>query len=133
MKKFVIIGLLCICSLGSFAAEWIKIDERVSVMFDKYQDGKVYYWTQMLNDGTMKPIKKKKVASQVVYNIDDCVNNTATALNGYAYDASGTVIDGGDVSSYSYKPVLPNTYGETLHNYVCKESNHPKATTLEHK
>ena len=93
------------------------------IKIEKYQNNKIFYWTKLLNDGTIEPIGNKKVKYKMIYYVSDCSNKTMGMINGYTYDLSGNAIDSFISQYYSYEPVIPKTVGESMHNYACSYIN----------
>jgi len=126
MKKIIIFVLLFfITSLKVFANDWVLIAPKIYVKIDKVETNQILYWIKRLNDGTIKPIKNKKVFYSMGYQVSDCSDNTAGVLAYYVYGVDGDVLNS-FVSPYVrafranvLEPVIPQSIMEVAHNYAC--------------
>lgn len=125
-KRFIILLFVFLnIALNVFAEEWAEVYNKMYVKIEKTQDDKVFYWTKILNDGTIKPIDKQKIQYIMNYNIENCSDNSSGILATYSYGFSGKVLSS-YVSLYynyptliSFEPVVPQSVGEVIHKFIC--------------
>lgn len=125
MKKiFLLCGLLT--SSLSFGAGWSYVatssdDTRTYINRDTFKynpdSNSVTIWVKKDN---FKTLLSNGYAVEVK-QLDNylCSSNTVSNLSGAAYDVNGNVLESSNEIS-GFKNVIPDSVGETVFNYVCK-------------
>ncbi len=131
MKRILII-LCLLVSLPVFASEWKEVVPKRYITIEKFDKNNayVYYWLKSLNDGSFSKIKGQKVNYTMTYFVEDCNNNKGALISNTIYGMNGSIIENWSMSDiliqqsyYDFVPIIPNTYGEAFHKFVCKAYN----------
>jgi hypothetical protein len=129
MKKFFLIIVYFIISITCvLASEWKEISNKSYIDVSSIQQdsfGYRYAWLKLLNDGTFKPIKNKKIHYIMAYHAFDCSLKKVDQISVTSYGLSGEVLESWEMPNYSPKysmtwlNVVPDTNGEIWFYLVC--------------
>lgn len=114
------------------AAKWVEFDTKAYIDVSSIRETgecrgykhKCYsLWTKYLNQGTENDKKFKDLWYYKNRLLIDCSDRKLIVVDVITYDTKNEAI-AQDINNYSIYPIVPESRGELVYNYVCGDSKH---------
>ena len=112
----------------AYSAEWFMLHSDGYIdtsSINAYESRYASYWIKLMKSGEDKTSEGKPIHHILINIISDCKTKNSASKSWVKYDSRGNSIDSFDapnytyISLYNFTPIVPDSVGETWHNFAC--------------